>query len=122
MKTSVSSLLALSALALLPAAPVNGVGTNVDLQGRAPSTLNQGPFRLEILKAFYGVPGGAAVDVTYALQGIVNNGVRSVPVGSYALGGGDPAPGVLKELWVKYQVGHRRVVQTAQDGTFLDMR
>ncbi len=75
--------------------------------------------RLQILSAKYGA-GRQQVDVTGRLQSLVNNGRLNVQVGLRSLAVSDPAPNVLKNLFVSYSVGNgKRQTRSAQDGSYL---
>lgn len=76
---------------------------------------NNGPRRIEILRALYGAKGFRPHDATYVLQGLVNSGARSIVVGTSSMGA-DPAPGQAKTLHIKYRVGRRTITKVINEG------
>lgn len=114
MNTLRLSLLAALSAAVLSAAPAAVLSPAPE--SSAPASLNQGPHRIEILKAIYGPATSGGVDVTYELQGRVNNGERVIFVGSGSLCA-DPAPGYPKSLWITYRIGNRKFHAIIDEGS-----
>lgn len=76
---------------------------------------------LKIINAKYGV-GKRQVDVTGRLQSLVNNGRLSIQVTLGSLAVADPAPNVIKTLFVSYSVGNgARQTRNAQDGGYMTL-
>lgn len=70
-----------------------------------------------IYSATYGAQG-RTMDATRAVTARVSNNRLEIPVTSDTLGG-DPAPGIVKNLTVDYELNGRRRTATAQDGETL---
>ena len=79
-------------------------GVNRAELGRALAQAGHKPVKLEIIKAEYGA-GKKIKDVTVALRKYVKNyRIIFLPNSSYnASLGGDPAPGIVKQLHIKYK-------------------
>jgi hypothetical protein len=77
--------------------------------------------RLQIINAKYGA-GRRQVDVTGRLQSLANNGRLSIQVTLGSLAVADPAPNVIKTLFVSYSVGNGgRQTRSAQDGGYMTL-
>jgi hypothetical protein len=77
--------------------------------------------QLQIINAKYGA-GRRQVDVTGRLQSLVNNGRLSIQVTLGSLAVADPAPNVIKSLFVSYSVGNgARQTRSAQDGGYMTL-
>jgi hypothetical protein len=100
-----------------------GPGWSVGRPGRPGPALPGGGnrFQLQILSAKYGA-GRRQVDVTSRLQSLVNNGRLDIQVTLGSLAVGDPAPNVVKTLFVSYSVGNgKRHTRSARDGGYLTL-
>ena len=77
--------------------------------------------QLQIINAKYGA-GRRQVDVTGRLQSLANNGRLSIQVTLGSLAVADPAPNVIKTLFVSYSVGNgARQTRSAQDGGYITL-
>jgi len=79
-------------------------GKSIDAQ-KLLAQMGQEPAKIEIIKAEYGA-GGKQKDVTKILQRHVG-GLRLIPLPSpkyNAAFGGDPAPGIVKQLKIQYRI------------------
>lgn len=87
--------------------------------GPGPGYPGGGNRRLQILSAKYGA-GRQQVDVTGRLQSLSNNGSLRIQVTLGSLAVADPAPNVIKTLFVSYSVGNgKRQTRSAQDGGYI---
>ena len=82
--------------------------------------LTPGP-HIKILSASYGVPGQPkhTRNVTAIVQKLVNQGDINFPVVQIAAIGGDPDPGVVKTLDIRYQVNGHKGHISSQDGSWV---
>ncbi|NBT48103.1 MAG: hypothetical protein EBT07_09875 [Actinobacteria bacterium] len=76
------------------------------------------PPGLEIIEATYGANGGSTVNVASTLSSLIANQALSMNVSNANLGG-DPAPGSVKTLSVKYSTPSGLYLITAQEGSNL---
>jgi HEAT repeat protein len=91
--------------ALLVVMGLANAGINRDELGKALAQAGQQPVQLEILHAQYGA-GEQTKDVTAALRQYAKNyRIIFLPSASYNESlGGDPAPGIVKQLKIKYRI------------------
>lgn len=78
--------------------------------------------KLEITQAIYGVLSGRlpdAVDVTAELRAAVRDNRLSIRASNDIAG--DPAPLIVKQLWVQYAVGDRIYTKTVTEGQLLEI-
>ena len=79
------------------------------------------PSGIRIVQAMYGVVGSNQIDVTAAVQSLVDKGQTSVNVGNH-LFGRDPAPGQVKTLIVSFSVDgiqYRNAIREGERLTFV---
>ncbi len=76
------------------------------------------PPGLEIIEATYGANGGSTVNVASTLSSLIANQALSMNVSNANLGG-DPAPGSVQTLSVKYSTPSGLYLITAQEGSNL---
>jgi hypothetical protein len=73
---------------------------------------------LEITRAIYGADGGGSADVKDKLVDLIKSGRKSVVAGNDAMGG-DPAPGVVKQLRVEFTLNGTPGTVTMDEGDTL---
>jgi len=88
-----------------------------ELSRRAPADAAEAP-RLTVVKAVYGA-GDQWADVTDALAAMVRGGSLFVQASNGLVG--DPAPGVVKELRLTYDLGNERKEVTLREGEGLQI-